>query len=116
MAKKIKNIIGDVVFSTNPDFVYETENNEIVGTLSNGEQNLRVWLDRKMRKGKVATLIQGFVGSDDDLKDLAKLLKTKCSVGGAAKDGEIVLQGDVRDKVMEILQKEGYRAKKAGGR
>jgi translation initiation factor 1 len=115
MAKKFKNITGDVVYSTNPDFDYETKEMGNVETLRPEQQNLRVWLDRKMRKGKVVTLIQGFIGSDDDLKDLAKILKTKCGVGGTAKDGEIVIQGEVREKVLEILLSEGYKAKKAGG-
>lgn len=103
-----------VVYSTATDYNYTTEEEESVATLSPAEQNLRVWLDRKHRGGKQATLIKGFVGSDDDLKELAKLLKTKCGVGGSAKDGEIIIQGDHRDRIIEILTKEGYRAKKAG--
>jgi translation initiation factor 1 len=116
MAKKFKKITGDIVYSTNTDFSYEYDDgNANQETLVPSQQNLKVWLDRKKRKGKVVTLIQGFVGSDDDLKDLAKILKTKCGVGGSAKDGEIIIQGDVREKVMEILAKENYNAKKAGG-
>ena len=103
-----------VVYSTATDYNYTTEEEESVATLSPAEQNLRVWLDRKHRGGKQATLIKGFGGSDDDLKELAKLLKTKCGVGGSAKDGEIIIQGDHRDRIIEILTKEGYRAKKAG--
>ena len=103
-----------VVYSTATDYNYTTEEEESVATLPPSEQNLRVWLDRKHRGGKQATLIKGFVGSDDDLKELAKLLKTKCGVGGSAKDGEIIIQGDHRDRIIEILAKEGYRAKKAG--
>ena len=103
-----------VVYSTATDYNYTTEEEESVATLPPSEQNLRVWLDRKHRGGKQATLIKGFVGSDDDLKELAKLLKTKCGVGGSAKDGEIIIQGDHRDRIIEILTKEGYRAKKAG--
>ena len=103
-----------VVYSTATDYNYTTEEEESVATLPPAEQNLRVWLDRKHRGGKQATLIKGFVGGDDDLKELAKLLKTKCGVGGSAKDGEIIIQGDHRDRIIEILAKEGYRAKKAG--
>ena len=103
-----------VVYSTATDYNYTTAEEESVATLPPSEQNLRVWLDRKHRGGKQATLLKGFVGSDDDLKELAKLLKTKCGVGGSAKDGEIIIQGDHRDRIIEILTKEGYRAKKAG--
>jgi len=115
MPKKFKKITGDVVYSTNPDYSYNFDNDEKVESLPPQQQNLKVWLDRKMRKGKVATLIKGFVGNDDDLKDLAKMLKTKCGVGGSAKDSEIIIQGDVREKVLDILAKDGYKAKKAGG-
>jgi translation initiation factor 1 len=115
MVKKSNKANGSVVYSTNPDFTYENQSQEIFETLPPGEQDLRVWLDRKKRKGKVVTLVQGFIGTDEDLKDLAKLLKTKCGVGGTAKDAEIVIQGEVRDKVLEILIEQGYKAKKAGG-
>ena len=102
-----------VVYSTATDYNYTTEEEESVATLPPAEQNLRVWLDRKHRGGKQATLIKGFVGSDDDLKELAKLLKTKCGVGGSAKDGEIIIQGENRDRVLQILIAEGYtQAKK----
>ncbi len=114
MAKN-KKIKGDIVYSTNQDYQYDYDDGNVEETLPSAQQNLKVWLDRKQRKGKVVTLIEGFVGSDDDLKDLAKILKTKCGVGGAAKDGEIMIQGDHREKVMGILEKEGYKAKKAGG-
>ncbi len=103
-----------VVYSTATDYNYTTEEEVSIETLPPAQQNLRVWLDRKHRGGKQATLIKGFVGSDDDLKELAKLLKTKCGVGGSAKDGEIIIQGDHRDRIIEILTKEGYKAKKAG--
>jgi translation initiation factor 1 len=114
MAKN-KKIKGDIVYSTNQDYQYDFDDGDVTETLPASQQNLKVWLDRKQRKGKVVTLIEGFVGNDDDLKDLAKILKTKCGVGGTAKDGEIIIQGDHREKVMGILDKEGYRAKKAGG-
>ena len=78
------------------------------------QQQLRVWLDRKQRAGKVVTLVRGFVGSHDDLKELASLLKSRCGVGGSAKDGEIIIQGDFRDRIVDILTREGYKAKKAG--
>jgi len=115
MAKKWKNITGDVVYSTNPEFQFQTAGDETPESVPPQQQNLKVWLDRKQRKGKVVTLVEGFVGNEDDLSNLAKLLKTKCGVGGSAKDGEIIIQGDVREKVMAILSAEGYKAKKAGG-
>ena len=103
-----------MVYSTNPDFQYQTEEPEQVETLAPERQELRVWLDRKQRGGKVVTLIKGFIGSDDDLADLARILKNKCGVGGAAKEGEILIQGDHRDRVVELLVQAGYKAKKAG--
>jgi translation initiation factor 1 len=104
-----------MVYSTNPDFQYQTEEPEQVETLAPERQELRVWLDRKQRGGKVVTLIKGFIGSDDDLADLARMLKNRCGVGGAAKEGKILIQGDYRDRVVELLIKAGYKAKKAGG-
>ena len=103
-----------MVYSTNPDFQYTTDAVEEAETLAPAGQNLRVWLDRKQRGGKVVTLVKGFVGREADLAELARLLKTKCGVGGAAKEGEILIQGDHRDRVVEILTKSGYRCKKAG--
>lgn len=105
----------NVVYSTNPDFKYETQEEETAQTLPSQQQELRVWLDRKSRAGKQVTLVKGFVGSDDDLRELASMLKSKCGVGGSAKDGEIIIQGDFRDRVTELLVKAGYKAKKAGG-
>lgn len=105
----------NVVYSTNPDFKYETEAEEPAVTLPPGQQCLRVQLDRKNRGGKVVTLITGFTGTDDDLKALGKLLKSKCGVGGSAKDGEIIVQGDFKAKVLELLKKEGYSQAKAVG-
>lgn len=101
-----------MVYSTNPDFQYDTGTAQGPVTLPPAQQDLRVWLDRKQRGGKVVTLVRGFVGSDADLHELARLLKTRCGVGGAAKDGEIIIQGDHRDRVVEILAKGGYRCKK----
>ena len=103
-----------MVYSTNPDFNYETTETPEAEPLPPARQELRVWLDRKQRAGKVVTLVKGFVGRDADLQELARLLKTKCGVGGAAKEGEIIIQGDHRDRVVEILTKSGYRCKKAG--
>lgn len=104
-----------VVFSTNPDFNYTTEGEEEVQTLPVAKQNLRVWLDRNHRGGKTVTLVKGFVGSEDDLKELAKELKNRCGVGGSAKDGEIIIQGAHKERVLQILLDKGYRAKGAGG-
>ena len=105
----------NVVYSTNPDFKYESEDEEEQDTPKPSQQNLRVQLDRKNRGGKVVTLITGFVGTEDDLKELGKLLKTKCGVGGAAKDNEIILQGDFKLKILELLKKEGYTQTKPIG-
>lgn len=103
-----------MVYSTDPDFRYTTDEPCEEPTPPPARQSLRVWLDRKQRAGKVVTLVKGFVGRDADLQELARLLKTKCGVGGAAKEGEIIIQGDHRDRVVEILTKSGYRCKKAG--
>ena len=103
-----------MVYSTDPGFKYETAEEPEAETLPSARQDLRVWLDRKQRAGKVVTLVRGFVGRDGDLQELARLLKTRCGVGGAAKEGEIIIQGDHRDRVVEILIRSGYRCKKAG--
>ncbi len=113
MSNKNKNRSG-IVYSTNPDFKPQQEETQ-QETLPPAQQDLRVLRDSKQRGGKTVTLIRGFVGSEDDLEKLTKLLKTKCGTGGSTKDGEIIIQGDKREQVMEILLKEGYRAKKAGG-
>lgn len=98
----------NVVFSTNPDFKFEHEEEHEEETLDKAKQMLRIELDKRNRKGKSVTLITGFIGSNDDLQTLEKLLKVKCGVGGSSRDGEILLQGDFRKKVLELLQKEGY--------
>jgi translation initiation factor 1 len=114
MAKDWKERLG-VVYSTNPDFDYKKEQEEESETPEPKQQNLRIGLDKKQRKGKAVTLITGFVGTEDDLKELAKKLKTKCGVGGAAKDNEIIIQGNFRDKILALLLEDGYKAKKTGG-
>ena len=101
----------NVVYSTNPDFNYEYNQEEEAETLAPEKQNLRVSLDSKQRKGKTVTLIQGFVGTEDDLKELAKLLKNKCGTGGSVKDGEIIIQGEVKEKVLTILRELKYRVR-----
>lgn len=103
-----------VVYSTNQEFQYEYSEQQEQQTLLPQQQNLKVSLDKSMRAGKQVTLVNGFVGSPADLEKLSKVLKTKCGVGGSAKEGEIVIQGDVRDKVVQILIKEGYKAKRIG--
>lgn len=113
MANDWKERLG-VVFSTNPDYQYESSAEPEAETLAPEKQNLRVWLDR-LKGGRVATVVRGFVGSDADLAALGKELKKSCGVGGTAKDGEIIIQGDHRDRIVELLTKSGYRCKKAGG-
>jgi translation initiation factor 1 len=115
MAKKNdwKNREG-VVYSTNQDFQFDYSKENESETLAVQQQNLRVILDKSGRAGKQVTLVTGFVGKSGDLESLTKLLKTKCGVGGSAKDGEIILQGDLRDKVVQALLKEGYKAKRIG--
>ncbi len=113
MSKSKKNRI-DVVYSTNPNYDYDYEGDTEEDTLPPNEQELIALIDRKMRKGKVVTLITNFVGTENDLKDLGKLLKTKCGVGGSTKDGEILLQGEVREKAVKLLIELGYNVKKSG--
>ncbi len=99
----------NVVFSTNPNFQYETEEEEEQELLPKNQQKLRVKLDRKNRGGKTVTLVTGFVGPEEDLKALGKFLKGKLGVGGSAKDGEIIIQGEFKERVIDILLKDGYK-------
>jgi len=116
MSKKNKNRRSGIVFSTNPDFDYSYDDNEEVEEAPRNQQKLRVYLDRKKRRGKDVSLITGYAGPEDTLKEIGKLLKTKCGVGGSVKDGEIIIQGNHRDKIVEILKNEGFtQTKKAGG-
>ena len=110
-SKDWKQRLG-VVYSTNPDFQYQTEAAPEEETLPPGRQRLIVGIDRRTRGGKQVTLVSGFVGTADDLKELARTLKTRCGVGGSAKDGEITIQGDFRDKVVALLKELGYQAKR----
>lgn len=116
MAKKNKNRRSGIVFSTDPDFEYQYEQEEEQEAVSKNQQQLRVAIDRKQRKGKEVTLVSGFVGPDEELNQLGKLLKTKCGVGGTVKNKEILIQGNHRDKIVDLLIKEGYTGtKKSGG-
>lgn len=111
MGKK-KNTNG-IVYSTNPDFQHEEEASE-QQTLPPQQQDLRVQLEKKGRKGKQVTIVKGYTGTSDALKELEKMLKSQCGTGGSAKDGEIIIQGDHRQQILEILHKNNYKAKKSG--
>jgi translation initiation factor 1 len=97
-----------IIYSTNPDFQYETTEEEEEFTLPSNKQQLRISLDKRNRGGKIVTLITGFTGTNNDLQTLSKLLKVKCGVGGSVKDGEIIIQGDFRKRILELLHLEGY--------
>lgn len=105
----------DIVYSTNKDFSYEYEDNDIEqDTLPPNEQLLYIYIDRKKRKGKSVTIIEGFIGKNEDLKELEKFIKSKCGVGGSSKNGEIIIQGELKNKIYDILTSKGYKAKKKG--
>jgi translation initiation factor 1 len=103
-----------IVYSTESDFSYAYREEQQAATLPPQQQNLKVMLDKNGRAGKQVTLISGFVGSSQDLESLGKLLKSRCGVGGSVKDGNVLIQGDVRDKVLQVLQSQGYKAKRSG--
>lgn len=115
MAEKNKKNRVNVVYSTNPDFNYQHESDEDEETLPPQQQQIRVFLDKKQRAGKAVSIVSGFIGKKADLEDLGKMLKSKCGVGGTVKEGEILIQGDFRQKIVDLLNKEGYKAKLAGG-
>jgi translation initiation factor 1 len=103
------------VYSTNPNFAYEFEQSDDLQTLPPQQQRLYVSIDRKQRAGKEVTLVEGFVGAEEDLKDLGKLLKSKCGVGGSVKDQEILIQGNFKQKIFDLLLKEGFSQTKQKG-
>jgi len=114
MKKKEQHTFRNTVYSTNPGFSYQLPGHESA-TLPPAQQDLRIMISKKGRGGKTVTLIAGFIGTADDLETLGRQLKNRCGVGGSAKDGEIILQGDVREKALAILLQGGYKAKKSGG-
>lgn len=113
--KKLNSLanLGGFVYSTNEHF--EFEQTPVQTTLPPKQQFLEAHFSTKGRAGKIATIVSGFIGTEDDLKNVAKLLKTKCGVGGSIKNQEIIIQGNYRDKIIEILKNEGYNVKRVGG-
>jgi translation initiation factor 1 len=112
MSNKHREKTGGFVYSTNPDFLHDRdETSPAAGTLPPARQELRVTIDSRQRAGKVVTIVRGFAGTDDDLKTLARDLKARCGVGGTVKEGDIIVQGDFRDKILAILRADGYRAR-----
>jgi translation initiation factor 1 len=115
MSKKGRNkVTGGFIYSTNPDFNYN-DADPAEESIPHNQQDLRVMLDKKNRSGKAVTLITGFLGNEEDLNTLGKFLKSKCGTGGTVKDGEILIQGDFRQKILQMLIAEGYKAKQSGG-
>ncbi len=112
--KEFKNREG-IVYSTNPGYNFASSKDEMTASIPAQQQDLRVFLDRKQRAGKTVTIVRGFKGKSDDLEELGKTLKSKCGTGGTVKDGEILVQGDFRDKIVLMLQSMGFKVKKAGG-
>ena len=97
-----------VVFSTNPDFAYQDEDQQPMDSLAPGQQKLRLRIEKNGRGGKTVTVVSGFVGKEEELKELARMLKTRCGVGGSCKEGEIIIQGDFKNRIIDILKQEGY--------
>lgn len=114
MSENWKDRLG-TVYSTNKDYKFDYDSEEEPDTLEKSDQNLKVLLDRKQRKGKTVTVIEGFIGKTEDIKSLAKELKVKFGVGGSAKEGVIIIQSDQRDKIMSYLNQLGYKTKRVGG-
>jgi translation initiation factor 1 len=112
MSKKNKSDKHGFVFSTDPNFRFESEEQESMETLAPSQQKLRVRLETKHRGGKTVTILQSFIGLEADLEDLGKKLKNYCGTGGSVKDGEVIIQGDQRDKILQWLQKNGYTQSK----
>jgi translation initiation factor 1 len=115
MSKKSRKNRAGIVYSTDPDFEYDYDGASEDITRPPQKQNLRIMLDKKSRAGKKVTLVTGYIGTEEDLRLLAKHLKSKCGVGGSVKNGEILIQGDFREKVLGLLLKDGYGAKRSGG-
>ncbi len=115
MSKKNKNRRTGIIFSTDPDFDYSSEQDGDIEEMAPNQQRIRVMIDRKKRRGKSVTLVTGFEGPETILKELGKFLKSKCGVGGTVKDGEIMIQGEFREKVVALLKEKGYTNTKPSG-